>query len=442
MIATDIFDALWKQKKVIALIVAVAVLVCHVYLFAEQTYTATVYIKYLEENAADGVATNGAKLNPYEIAKPYIVGKALSQMGAEGKNANSVAQRIKVTPVTSRAEQEKYASWIDQFFSYENTEEGKLTPVYYRIDFKSNEGVEFAKSFVSALIDQYRIYYTERYSGFSEVAMLPESVVLESDYFYAVKLLYTQIKDTVSYLNKIEGKDGDYRSPKTGYSMTDLVDAYDFLIETNIAPVMQYILDTGVSKDSATLMAALQHNLEMTQKDIDKSAEKANTQKQMMLTYAEKNKEYFSTVLGPDDYDTQMLGDIVYNRSFTTYDQLIFAYVNYAVESGNLAIDKAYINENLRTFGNPASTGVAPLEEISEIYEQYVLLTNITEQTLEGYNAFKSGKTILQACGIRTEETIPELLYYAVSVILALGVGCGLAVICEMKKTRESHEAT
>ena len=446
MIATDIFAALWKQKHIIALFVAVALLICHGFLFVRQTHTATVYIKFLEDSAVDGVATNGTKLDPYEIAEPYIVSKALEQMGLGNRNANSIAQRIKVTPVVSSAEQEKYASWIDQFSSYENTEEGKSTPIYYRIDFKSNEGVAFAQPFISALIQQYRAYYTERYSGFSEVALVPESVVLNSDYLYSVELLHTQIEENISYLSNIASTDIDYRSPKTGYSLTDLVDAYDLLIETGIAPVMQYILDTGVSKDVSTLMATLQQSSDMAQKESDENAEKANTQKEMMLLYAEKNKEYVSTVISPEDYDTQIYGDVerdkAYIRSFTTYDQLMLDYVDYAVKSNDLLVDKANINEKLQKFGYAASTGSAPIDEISNIYEQYVLLTNITEQTLEGYNAFKSGRVILQVCGIRTTETMPELLYYAISGILALCVGCGLIVIYEIKKSRESNETT
>ena len=438
MTATDIFAALWKRKNIIALFLAVALLACHVYLFVGQTHTATVYIKFMEENAVDGVATNGTKLDPYEIAEPYIVSKALSQMGMEQKNASSIAQRIKVTPVISSAEQEKYASWIDQFSNYENTEEGKLTPIYYRIDFKSNEGVGFAQSFISALIQQYRSYYTERYSGFSEVALVSESAVLNSDYFYSVELLHAQIEDIISYLGNIASTDIDYRSPKTSYSLTDLIDAYDLLIETGIAPVMQYILDAGISKDVSTLIAGLQQSSDMAQKESDENAEKANTQEQMMLLYAEKNKEYVSTVISPDDYDAQVRGDVerdkAYIRNFTTYDQLMLDYVDYAVKSGDLLIDKAYINENLLKFRNTASPDSAPIEEISNIYDQYALLMNITEETLDGYNAQKSGKVLLQVSGVRTTETMPELLYYSVSSILALCLSCGILVVCELKK--------
>ena len=443
MIATDIFAALWKRKSLIAFFVAAALLICQCYLLVGQTYTAAVYIKYLEGSAANGVAANGTKLNPYEIAETHIVAKTLSQMGMEDKNVNSVAQRIKVIPVTSSAEQEKYASWIEQFSNYENTEEGKASPIYYRIEFKANEGVQFARAFLSALIQQYRSYYTERYSGFSEVALIPESVVLNSDYFYSVDLLQTQIEDMMTYLSNIANQDVDYRSPATGYSLNDLIDAYDLLLETGVAPVMQYILDTGVSKDVSTLVAGLQQSSDTAQRDSNENAEKANTQRQMMQLYAEKNKEYVSAVISPEDYDDQIYGDVerdkAYVRNLTTYDQMMIDYVGYAVKSGDLLIDKAYINENLTKFGNKISAAGAPVEEISDIYGQYAHLMNITEETLDGYNAFKSGRVLLQVCGIQTTETLSELMYCTLSGILALCLGCGFVVVCELKKMRVNH---
>ena len=445
MIATDIFAALWKRKGIIALLIAVALLVCHSCLFLGQTHKAAVYIKFMEERAVDGVAANGTDLDPYEITEPYIVSKALAQMGMADKNASAVAQRIKVTPVVSSAEQEKYASWIDQFSNYEHTEEKKATAVYYRVEFESKEGAQFAQAFLSALIQQYRSYYTERYAGFCEVALVPETVVLNSDYYYSVDLLQSQIEDVMSYLSNIAGGDIDYRSPETGYSLQDLIDAYDLLLETGIAPVTQYILDTGVSKDLPTLVAGLQQSSAEAQRESDEQAEKANTQKQMMLLYAEKNKEYVSAVISPDDYDTQVYGDVerdkAYVRDLTTYDQLMLDYVEYARKSGDLLIDKAYLEEDLAKFGKAVSDGSVPIEKISRIYDQYAWLTEITEKTLEGYNAFKSGRVILQVCGVRTTETLPELLYYAVSGIFAFCLGCGLIVTYELKKSRVNHEA-
>lgn len=442
MIATDLLAALWKRKGFIALFVSVALLVCHFYIFSGQAYTAAVYVKYLEESAADGIATNGSKLDPYEIAEPFIVGKALEQLGRTNANANSVAQRIKVTPVNSNAEQEKYSSWIDQFSNYENTEEKRVTPVYYRIEFSSAEGVQFSKVFLNALIHQYRSFYAERYSGFCEVAIIPESTVRNADYFYAVDLLQTQIENTRSYLTEIVEADFDYRSSETGYSLKDLVDAYDFLLETRLAPVTQYILDTGASRDILTLTAELQQSADTAQHNSDENAAKAETQKEMMLLYAEKNQEYVSTVINPDDYDSQIYGDVErdkdYVRDFSTYDQMMLDYVSYATESGDLLIDKAYINSNLEKFSAAPTVAADPAEDISSIYDEYAFLMDVTQKTLDGYNAVKAGRSVLQVSGVRVTEALPDSLYYMVSMILAVCLSCGLIVIEELKKSTQN----
>ena len=444
MIATDILAALWKQKKIIAFFIAVAVLACYLCLFIGQTHTAAVYIKYLEDRAAEGMATNGSKLDPYEITDTYIVGKALAQLGLSDMNVNSVAQRIKVEPVFSSAEEEKYASWIDQFSDYEKNEDKRATPVYYKIEFRSEEGATFAQDFLNALIHQYRSYYTGRYTGFSEVAVVSEALVLNSDYFNAVDILHKQMKATMSSLSSIASGDIDYRSPKTGYSMNDLLDAYRLLIQTKVAPTMQYILDTGVSKNVSTLVASLRQSANAAQRESDKNVDQAVTQKQLMALYAEKNKEYVSTVISPEDYDEQIFGDVerdkAYIRNLTVYDQMMFDYVDYTVKSGDLLIDKAYINKNLSKFGSTSSDGT-PEAEIIDLYVSYARLTETTKETLEGYNAVKSGNTLLQASGIQIVETLPELLYYSVSAFLALCAACGLVVVVELKKYRMKNES-
>ena len=131
MTVTDIQNILLKYKRPLALFVAVVVLLCHCYLSLQQSHVATVYIKYLGENPENGQAANGSVLKPYEITDSYVVGEALKQLGINDIKASSLAQKITVTPVLSTAEQEKYASWIDQFSSYEETEDNKLNPVYY-----------------------------------------------------------------------------------------------------------------------------------------------------------------------------------------------------------------------------------------------------------------------------------------------------------------------
>lgn len=440
MTAFELFDQIWKHRKIPVFFLAIALLLCHFYLCIGQSHMASVYIKYLGDKALDGQAANGSTLDPYEIADSYVVTNALQQLGMDDLNATAIAQKIKVVPVLSIAEQEKYASWIEEFSDYENTEEEKSAPIYYRIEFESEKGVSFAREFLSALIQQYRSYYTEQYVGLNDVTPLAESVILNSEYFFSVDMLQTHVEDTMEYLAKIETNDVDYRSPVTGYSLSDLYAAYQMLFETHIAPTMQYILDTGVSRDAATLIAGLQMKSDTAQRDSEENADKADLQEQLMLLYAEKNQEYMTYVINEEGYDNQVRSDVerdkVHNREKTTYDQLMLDYVDFAVNSSNLQIDKTYIDANLSQFQKAVASADAPDAAITIIYEKYADLMNKTERTLDGYNTYKSARTMCQVSGIKIAETLPELLYYAVSAILALCLGCGLVVVQALRKQK------
>jgi hypothetical protein len=114
--------------------------------------------------------------------------------------------------------------------------------------------------------------------------------------------------------------------------------------------------------------------------------------------------------------------------------------VDYTVKSGDLLIDKAYINKSLSKFGSTSSAST-PEAEIIDLYVQYSKLTETTKETLEGYNAVKSGRTLLQVSGIQITETLPELLYYVVSMVLASCAACGLVLVNELKKYRIKNES-
>ena len=441
MTVTDIQNSLLKYKRPLALFVAIVVLLCHFYLDFAQSYTATVYIKYVGENAENGQAANGSVLKPYEITDSYVVGEALKQLGINDKKASSLAQKITVTPVLSKAEQEKYASWIDQFSSYEETEDNKLNPVYYCIQFVSKDGIQFARDFLGALVQQYRIYYAQKYVGKRIVVAETESAILGADYFIATQRLQNRLENNMDYLRVIVNGDKNYRSPSTGYSIQDLINAHEFLLETRLAPVNRYILDLGISKDADTLIASLQNSIDNAQMDSEKNAQKAQTQEHLMALYAEKNYEYMWDVIDGDEDNSQVRHDAErdnrYNTVKTTYDQMMLDYVDYANASRGLLIDKAYNESYLSQFTTVSATNEALDAELAGIYTQYRQLHDLTVRTLEDYNAFLAAQHLTQVSGIQVNETLPDLLYYAVSGILAVGLGVVCVLFLELKREKK-----
>ena len=441
MTVTDIQNALLKHKRSLALFVAIVVLLCHCYLGIAQTHTATVYIKYLGEKPENGQAANGSVLKPYEITDAYVVGEALKQLGINDIKASSLAQRITVTPVLSKAEQEKYASWIDQFSSYEETEDNKLNPVYYCIQFKSDDGIQFARDFLGALVQQYRIYYAQKYVGERIVVAETESAILNTDYFIAAQRLQSRLETNMDYLGNIVSGGKNYRSPMTGCSISDLVDSHAFLLETRLAPINRYILDLGISKDADTLIASLRHSIDNAQLDSEKNAQKAETQEQLMAVYAEKNYDYMWEVVEGDEENSQVRHDAErdkhYNTVKTTYDQMMLDYVDYATTSRDLLIDKAYNESYLSQFTTVSATNEALNAELAEIYAEYQQLHNLTVRTLEDYNGYMAAQHLMQVSGVHVEETLPDLLLYAVSGILSLGLGVVCVLFLELKREKK-----
>ena len=441
MTVTDIQNILLKYKRPLALFVAIVVLLCHFYLGAAQTHTATVYIKYLGENAENGQAANGSVLKPYEITDSYVVGEALKQLGINDIKASSLAQKITVTPVLSMAEEEKYASWIEQFSSYEETEDEKLNPVYYCIQFESEDGIQFARDFLGALVQQYRIHYAQKYVGEHIVVAETESAILNADYFIAAQRLQGRLETNMDYLRTIVNGDKNYRSPSTGYSISDLIDAHDYLLETRLAPVNRYILDLGISKDADTLIASLRHSVDNAQMDSEKNAQKAQTQEQLMALYAEKNYEYMWEVIDGDEDNSQVRHDAErdnrYSTAKTTYDQMMLDYVGYATTSRDRLIDKAYNESYLSQFTTASATSEALDNNLATIYAEYQQLHDLTVRTLEDYNTYRSAQYLMQVSGIQVEETLPDLLFYAVSGILSAGLGVVCVLFLELKREKK-----
>lgn len=441
MTVTDIQNTLLKYKRPLALFVAAVMLLCHCYLLMKQTHTATVYIKYLGENAENGQTADGSVLKPYEITDAYVVGEALKQLGINDVKASSIAQKITVTPVLSKAEEEKYASWIEQFSSYEETEENKLNPIYYCIQFESEEGIQFAQDFLGALIQQYRIYYAQKYIGLRMVVAETESAIRNADYFLAAQRLQGRLETNVDYLKTIVNGDKNYRSPSTGYSISDLIDAHSFLLETSLAPVNRCILDLGISKDADTLIASLRQGVDNAQLDSEKNAQKAKTQEQLMALYAEKNYEYMWEVTEGDEQNSQVRDDAErdhrYTNVKTTYDQMMLDYVGYATTSRDRLIDKAYNESYLSQFAAVSATSEAQDKNLSAIYGEYKQLHDLTVRTLEDYNTYRSAQYLVQVSGIQAEEKLPDLLFYAVSGILSVGLGVVCVLFIELKREKK-----
>ena len=440
MSVSELQSYLLKYKKFLAIFVSVALLLCATFINVSQSYTAEIYIKYLGDKAESGLTENGKELNPYEISDALIVKKALESIGVETTSYNTIRKGISVSPIILSSEEAKYASYIDNFSDYDNTEENKTQPVYFSVRFTTKQSDEFARKFLNALIEEYRIYYVEKYAYSDDMTLISEDAVMQYDYFETAELLEGKIRNNIGYLNNIISGDTDFRSAQTGYSMRDLANAYDSLLKNDLAGVSQIILENGIARNSDVLKNTLQNQADAALLDSDMNAEKAATQKELMGTYSKKNKEYVWDISRAED-DNQIHSDVERDRAYNTdksvYDQMILDYINYGIKSKNFLIDKDIYTKNIEYFSNESAHNPQVEQLLSDICDKYNKIQQLTEKTIDDYNNYKSSRYLTTISGIAISEDVNELIYYVSTLVLSLGIGIIAIIFLELKRKKK-----
>ena len=440
MSVNELQNYLLKYKKFLAIFVSLSLLLCAIFINVTQSYTAEIYIKYLGDKAKSGLTENGKNLNPYEISDALVVKKALENIGADTSSYNTIRKKISVSPIVLLSEEAKYASYIDNFSDYDNTEEKKSHPVYFSVKFTTDRSDEFARKFLNALIEEYRIYYVEKYAYSDDMTLISEEAVMQYDYFETAELLEDKIRNNIRYLDSIISGDTDFRSAQNGYSMSDLSNEYDSLLKNDLADVSMLILENGISRNSDVLKNTLQNQADAAQLESDKNAEKAETQKKLMGTYSNKNKEYVWETLRSSE-DNQIYSDTERDRAYNTdksvYDQMILDYVDYGIKSEDLLIDKEIYTENITYFSEESDENIQVEQILSGICDKYNTIQQITEKTIEDYNNYKSARYFATISGVATSEVVNGFVYYTSTLVLALGFGIIAIIFLELKRKKK-----
>lgn len=441
MSVSEFQSYLLKYKKSLAIFVSLSLLLCTIFINVSQSYTAEIYIKYLGDKAVSGLTENGKELNPYEISDAIVVKKALESIGVENTSYNTIRKSISVSPIILSSEEAKYASYIENFSDYDNTEENKAHPVCFSVKFTTSQSSEFARKFLAALIEEYRIYYVEKYAYSNDITLISEDAVMQYDYLETAELLEGKIRDNIGYLNSIITGDNDFRSAQTGYSMSDIANAYDSILKNDLAGVSQIIVENGISRNSDVLKNTLQNQADAAVLNSNMNAEKAATQKELMKTYSKKNKEYVWSTSRAEDDDNQIHSDVerdyVYNSDKSVYDQMILDYVDYSIKSKNLLIDKDIYTKNIGCFSNESVQNPKVEQLLSEICDKYNTIQQLTEKTIDDYNDYKSARYLTTISGIATSENVNRIIYYASTLVLSMGFGVIAIVFLELKRKKK-----
>lgn len=436
----DLQNSLLKYKAPLAFFVAICILLCNLGIGVVQSHTAETYIKFLGDNAVEGLTPDGKyPLNPYEMTNASVLANAMDRVGELGDNNLKIIEGLTITPVVPYAEEEKYNSWIDSFDDYETSEENKAFDVYYRVSFTSDKGPEHARKVLKAILEEYKSFYVEKYGYESDVLELSDEAVLGYDYFESAQLLEAKIENDIEYFTNLSESDGDYRSPSTSYTANDIVSMYTNLRDTALASVYNNILEDGIARDAETLAANLKTKAEEAGMDRDRNNQKAQTQIELMQVYSKKNKNYLWDAKYADEESEQVREDTerdyVHSLDKSVYDSMMLEYSNLATSAAYSNIDEKYNNKYAESFLGTADAENASIQAaLEDICSKLNTIHDIAEETIEDYNHYKSAKFIQSITGISVSKTMGEAICYAATIVLSLGLGVVVIILTELKK--------
>ncbi len=452
MTIQSFFDCIWKNKRFLAFLVAAAIVLCTAALNFTNTTTAKAIIKFVGEDAVNGLTENGSAIDPYEMASGLVIKNAAMNLGYENINTEPIRRNMDITPITSTAEQEKYASWIENFSDYGKTEEEKETPIYYAVSLKTSENTDYARNMLYSIIKEYRNYYTKKYTYNFDVANLAEDVYLQYDYYEMIDLLKTKIQNNMDYLNNIISSDFDYRSYQSGYSIKDLIEQYRLLKETDLAIAEQTVMEQKLSQNYSVLISNLQNKVQTAAQSMELNKQKAESAKDLMDTYAKKNQEYLWERFGAENDNGNQVREAVerddaYAQYQSTYDQLMTDYVEYRTAYENAVIDKNKYEQVIAAFeeGRQQDVQNADIESsLQKICANFNSISHRTREVISEYNEYRESESVIGVSGVIVESSANSIFYFSVCIIMALAAGIFISVAKELyglHKQKEKKES-
>lgn len=436
----SLFDCIWKNKLFISFLVALSIALCALALNVVSSVTAKVIVKFVGSDAENGLTENGKEIDAYEMSSALVIKNAAMTLGYEDINIEPIRRNMTITPITSTAEKEKYASWIENFSDYDKTEEEKKSPIYYAVSLKTSENTDYARNMLYSIVHEYREYYTKKYTYRFDVSGLTEDINSQYDYYEIIDLLKNKIDDNITYLNNIIASDFDYRSFKTGYSIKDLTEKYKILEETDLAIAEQIVLENKLSKNYSVLISNLKNKRAFSEQNISLNQQWARTARDLMYTYAQKNQEYLWDRFDSDEEQSDQVREDVqrddeYAQYQSTYDQLMSDYVQYRTDYENYYIDKEEYDTVIASFEQGSQQNIENPEiekQLSDICEKFNDISSLTKEVVGEYNKYRESKSVVAVSGVIVENSANSIFYFVVCVVMALALGVLISIAKEL----------
>lgn len=450
------FQILRYLKKVLPFIVIFCLLATYgVYfkLSRSNSYIASEVIHYNDEQAEQGLAPTGDKLDVNEIRSSAVMSKVVDKMGLTGiYSVDSLISRIDITPIEDA---DKVAQ---KDAKLEEGEEYIYEPSTFIVSFAANsgEGPDFARTILDETLDVYFEQFSQKY-----VNVAPANNTIENlnkndyDFIEMMELIDTSIDNTLTTLYQRMEQNNYYRATETGVSFAELADDFNYLRQVKVSSLFSKIYKYQITKNKSVLISDYTTRIDNNEISNTKDESIVSDLVTVIDAYVKKMRESGNTNITYeyilDNLHERNVQDYVGDQT-VTYDELIYSWTDHNESKEHAIIDSAYCNYILDTFttctGNCgdtckssdltcaqicnteyASVREEVEKEIDTLINELTALYDTTTKTNNEYNKYLGASYISVLSSSSVRESVNVMLYTAIAFFFLIVLCLGGAII-------------
>ncbi len=406
----NIFSHMGKQKKLVAYLLILAILVGTAagalysgfeHLSGKGSYSKAL-LTFQFEGIEDGVGPNGAAFDVNMLKSPYVIQSALSELGITENYAETVRQNMSIVGVIPQDAVDQITV-IEKISEKDASAYQKILDVSYfpsqYIVYLYDDGTFGPKELTQILdgvIASYKQYFIDTYAQ-NDVLTVTANLLDTGDYDYPeyTELFETQVDIMTSYATERMQDAPDFRSSQTGLSFEDIITALDFVKTVDVARLVSYVESNSLTKNKTRQIEYYNYNIrELTNKlselqtRLDSVVSTINSYEKdpvvivsntdSTLEYGEKNKYY-------DDLVTQKIS---LNKQIAETNTKINKYylkVNDLQNSAKIAsqADFDYADNLISKLRTTVTSWVELTETTTQEYYSTTLLSNAVKVSVE-----------------------------------------------------------
>ncbi len=349
----NIFAHMGKQKKLIAYLLILAILVGAAagvlysgfeHLSGKGSFSRAL-ISFQFEGIENGVDPNGAAFDINMIKSPYVIQEALSDLGIDEGYLESVRKNLSITGVVPEDAVEKITT-IEKMAEKDASQYEKILDVSYfpsqYIIYLYDDGT-FGPKELTQILDSvlvsYRKYFIDTYAN-NNVLTVTANLLDNDDYDYAEcsDLFETQVDTIISYATEKMQSAPDFRSSQTGLSFQDIVTALEFVKSVDVARLVSFVESSSLTKNKSRQVEYYNYNIRET---TNKLSELQTQLEAVQSTISSYEKDPVVIVSNSDS-------TLEYGQKNAYYDDLVTQKINLnrQIASTNTKLNEYYLKVN------------------------------------------------------------------------------------------------